>query len=51
MPKFQDRERSQVLLGQHRADQLDDRVPAGKYADDVGSPADLLVQSLFIWPR
>jgi hypothetical protein len=36
------------MLGQHCADQSDDRVSARKDADDVGSPADLLVQSPFV---
>ena len=33
-----------VLLGQHRADQADDGIPAGEDPDHVGAPADLLVQ-------
>ena len=35
-----------VLLGQHRADQADDRVAAGEDADHVGAAPDLLVQPL-----
>lgn len=31
------------LLGQHRADQADDRVAVGEDPDDVGTPADLLI--------
>jgi hypothetical protein len=35
-----------VLLGQHSADQADDRAAAGEDADHIGAPADLLVQPL-----
>jgi hypothetical protein len=35
-----------VLLGEHRADQADDRLAVGEDPDDVGAPADLLVQPL-----
>jgi hypothetical protein len=35
-----------VLLGQHRADQADDRGPVGEDADDLGAAADLLVEPL-----
>jgi hypothetical protein len=35
-----------VLLGQHRADQADDRVTAGEDAHHVGAAPDLLVQPL-----
>src|SRR6476660_2265358 len=35
-----------VLLGQHGADQADDRVAVGKDPDDVGAPADLSVEPL-----
>ncbi len=34
------------LLGQHHADQADDRVAVGEDPHDVGAPADLLVQPL-----
>jgi hypothetical protein len=35
-----------VLLGQHGADQADQRVAVGKDADHVGAPADLAVEPL-----
>jgi hypothetical protein len=35
------------LLGQHGADEADDRCPVGEDADHVGAAADLLVQPLF----
>ena len=35
-----------MLLGQHRPDQAGDRRPVGEDADDVGAPADLLVEPL-----
>lgn len=34
------------LLGQHRGDQTEDGVAVGEDTDDVGAPADLLVQPL-----
>jgi hypothetical protein len=34
------------LFGQHRADQADDRDPVGEDPDDVGAPADFLVEPL-----
>ena len=33
-----------MLFGQHRADEADQRVAVGEDADDVGAPADLLVE-------
>jgi hypothetical protein len=35
-----------ILLGQHRADQADDRVAAGEDADHVGPPANFLIEAL-----
>jgi hypothetical protein len=35
-----------VLFGQHGADEADQGTPVGEDADDVGAPADLLVESL-----
>jgi len=37
------------LFGQHRADEADECVAVGEDTDDVGAPADLLVQP-FLYP-